>query len=393
VPGDGDDGVSIWKISNASVSMIPTLYETYGYPEYIEDLRRSLPDTVFLGYELFKWVVLLAGGAIAYLIVFLIALIVRRLLGDTKSPSRRKIFRFLTLPVGIWVMLLTVNTVAMSLGQSVTAEFIQQVTPLPTLITVWVLYAGINLLRDVMSNRFKEIERPGTAVLLQPVSNALKLIIAAAAVLVYLDKLGVNITTVLAGLGVGGIAVALALQKPMEDVFGAITLYSQQPIRVGDFCRVGSETGTIEEIGLRTTRIRTLADTVIAIPNSNLATEPIDNISARSKIRYRPVLRLRYDATPQQIQQVLEGIRDLFSNYESMMQGNHRVRFFEIGDDALLVEAHGYLNTTDWAKYLELAEDLNLKILSIVNQAGTTLALPARHLQIEQSSSGLTALS
>jgi MscS family membrane protein len=213
------------------------------------------------------------------------------------------------------------------------------------------------------------------------------LIIAAAAILVYLDKLGVNITTVLAGLGVGGIAVALALQKPMEDVFGAITLYSQQPIKVGDFCRVGSETGTIEEIGLRTTRIRTLADTVIAIPNSNLATEPIDNISARKKIRYRPILRLRYDTTPQQIQQVLDGIRDMFSAYDDMLKDSHRVRFYEIGDDALLVEANGYLNTTDWAKYLELAEDLNLKILDIVNQAGTKLALPARQLHVEQHSS------
>ena len=86
-----------------------------------------------------------------------------------------------------------------------------------------------------------------------------------------LDNLGFNITTVLAGLGVGGIAVALALQKPMEDVFGAITLYTQQPVRVGDFCRVGNETGTIEEIGLRTTRLRTLGNTLIAIPNAQLA--------------------------------------------------------------------------------------------------------------------------
>jgi MscS family membrane protein len=148
------DGVSIWKISNASVSLIPALYETYGYPEYIEDLRRSLPDKSILGYELFKWVVLLVTGAIAYSIIFLIALTIRRLLGDTKSPSHRKVFRFLTLPVGVWVVLLTLNTVAMSLGQSVTAEYIQQVTPVPTLITVWMFYAGINLLRDVLSNRF-----------------------------------------------------------------------------------------------------------------------------------------------------------------------------------------------------------------------------------------------
>jgi MscS family membrane protein len=203
-------------------------------------------------------------------------------------------------------------------------------------------------------------------------------------VLIYLSQLGVNITTVLAGLGVGGIAVALALQKPMEDVFGAITLYTQQPVKVGDFCRVGNETGTIEEIGLRSTRIRTLANTLIAVPNSELAREPIDNISARKKIRYRSILRLRYDTMPEQLQQILEGIRGLLISHERVLQDNHRVRFTEIADDALLVEVNLYLSTTVWAEYLELAEGLNIKILGIVAQAGTSLALPARALHIEQ---------
>ena len=213
----------------------------------------------------------------------------------------------------------------------------------------------------------------------------MKLLIAAAAILVYLDKLGVNITTVLAGLGVGGIAVALALQKPMEDVFGAITLYTQQPIRVGDFCRVGNETGTIEEIGLRTTLLRTLADTVIAIPNARLANEPIDNYSARKKILFRPILRLRYDTTPAQLEQILAGIRKLLASHESILQDNHRVRFKAFADDALLVEVYAYLNTTVWATYLEFAEELNICILEIVAQAGTGLALPSRMLHVEQS--------
>ncbi len=185
--------------------------------------------------------------------------------------------------------------------------------------------------------------------------------------------------------GVGGIAVALALQKPMEDVFGAITLYTQQPVRVGYFCRVGTEMWTIEEIGLRTTRLRTLANTLIAIPNARLANEPIDNISARRKILYRPILRLRYDTTPEQLRNIMDGIRELFSSHDRILQDNHRVRFKEIADDALLVEAYAYLDTKDWSVYLELAEELNMQILEIVGQAGTTLTPPARTLHIEQT--------
>ena len=379
------DGVSIWKISNATVSLIPQLYEIYGYPEFIEELRRNLPNTSFLGYEIFKWVVVLAAGLFAYVAVFLIALVIRRMLGDPNTPSHRRTFRFLILPFGLWVIIICVNTVAGSLGAGDAAQTLQRLTPVPTLITVWMLFAAMNLFHEIYAKRLRDRDRPGAAVLIAPATNAVKMLIVIAAVLMYMDKLGINITTVLAGLGVGGIAVALALQKPMENVFGAFILYTQQPVRVGDFCRVGTQTGTIEEIGLQTTRLRTLANTVIAIPNARLANEPIDNISARQKIRYRPILRLRYDTTPEQLRQILQGIRDLFSSHEQVLQDNHRVRFNEIADDALLVEAHAYLNTTDWAKYLELAEELNIRILEIVADAGTSLSLPARTLHVEQS--------
>jgi MscS family membrane protein len=379
------DGVSIWKISNATVALIPKLYATYGYPEWIEDLRRSLPNVTFMGFELFKWVIVVAVGILAYAAVFLAALAIRRVLGDPDTPAHQRVFRFLALPAGIWVVIISMNSVATSLGRGVTAETMGRLSPVPLLVTVWMLFGGMNLMRDIYANRLQERDRSGAAVLLGPASNALKLLIGIAAALIYLDKLGINITTVLAGLGVGGIAVALALQKPMEDVFGAITLYTQQPVRVGDFCRVGTEMGTIEEIGLRTTRLRTLANTLIAIPNSRLANEPIDNISARSKILYRPILRLRYDTTPEQIQHILDGIRALFSAHERVLQDGHRVRFKEIADDALLVEVYAYLDTTAWSVYLELAEELNMRILDIVAQAGTTLSLPARTLHIEQS--------
>lgn len=387
------DGVFIWKISNATVSIIPRLYATYGYPEWVEDLRRSLPNVTFLGFELFKWIIVFGVGILVYAAVFLVAILVRRLLGDPHTLAHRRVFRFLALPFGIWVVLISINAVATSLGRGVTAETMQQYTPVPILVTVWMMFVGINLLRDLYSSRLGRQDRPGGAVFLHPASNAIKLLISISAVLIYLDKLGINITTVLAGLGVGGIAVALALQKPMEDVFGAITLYTQQPVRVGDFCRIGNETGTIEEIGLRTTRIRTLANTVIAIPNARLASEPIDNISARKKILFRQVLRLRYDTTPEQLQQILADIRGLFSSHDKILQDNHRVRLTGIADDALLIELYAYLDTRDWSVYLELAEELTMKVLEIVSQAGTTLSLPARTLQIEQADTKTIAAS
>ncbi len=381
------DEVSIWKISNATVSLIPRLYATYGYPELIEELRRNLPNASFLGFELFKWVVVLGTGLFVYALVFLLALVVRWAVGNPEMASHKRIFRFIVLPIGLWLTIVIVNVVASSLGRGMATEALQRLTPLPILITVWVMYAGTNLLRDLYITRLQENERHGTAVLIRPLCNALKLLIAMGAVLVYLDKLGVNITTVLAGLGVGGIAVALALQKPLEDVLGAITLYTQQPIRVGDFCQIRDQAGTIEEIGLRTTRLRTLANTVIAIPNARLANEAIDNISARRKILYRPILRLRYDTTPEQLRQILSGIRELIGAHDSILEDGQRVRFKEIAEDALLIEVYAYFDTTEWVTYLELAEELNIRILEVVAATGTSLSLPARTLHIEDASS------
>jgi MscS family membrane protein len=380
------DGVFIWKISNASVSLIPELYDVYGYPETIENVRRMLPHVTILGFELFKFVIALGVGISAYILVFLFALILRRLLGDPGFPSRRRIFRFFILPLGLWVFVLSASEMATYLGRGATAETWRVMTPIPTLITVWLLFGAINLARDLFITRQRRDGREGTATLVRPMGNALKLLIGVVATLIYLDKIGINITALVAGLGVGGVAVALALQKPMEDIFGAITLYAQQPVRVGDFCRFGAdELGTIEEIGLRTTRVRTLANTVIAVPNSKLATEAIDNYSARKKILYRPTLRVRQDTTPDQMEVILAGIREFFDKHDRVLEQGQRVRFKGFASDALVIEAFTYIDTTDWIEYLEIAEELNLGVHRIVIDAGSGLSLPARALRIEQT--------
>lgn len=379
------DGVYIWKVSNATVSLIPQLYQQYGYPPIVESLRRNVPDISIVGFELFKWIAALSASAAAYAAVLLLALAVRRALGSPEKPSHKRVFRFLVLPLGIWAAVLSANLVARSLGRGVLAEALQRVSPVGTLITLWLLFAAANLARDSYAAKLGTTGRSGAAVFLQPATNALKILIAVAAALFYLDKIGVNVTTVVAGLGVGGLAIALALQKPLEDMFGAVTLYSQQPVQVGDFCRIGETTGTIEAIGLRTTRIRTLANTVIAVPNARLAAEPIDNISAREKILYWPMLRLRYDTASEQLQKILQGIRDLLSAHERVLPEGQRVRFKEIAADGLLIEVYAYVATTVWTEYLGIAEELNMRILEIVADAGTSLSPPSRALFVESA--------
>ncbi len=370
-----EDGVPIWKISNSTVARIPALYDELGYSRRVENFRRSFPDGRFLGIEYFKWALALAAGLTVYGLSWLLSVTAIRLLTKPDSPRGKFVLRFLTGPAAAKVVVLTMNAVGTNLGVGFGAATLVNIRPVSTLVLLWFLLAGVGLARDLYAQRLKDEGREGQYVLLRPMVTAVQLVIALAVLLMWLDNAGFQITTLLAGLGVGGLAVALVLQRPLEDVFGAVTLYSQQPVRVGDFCRVGEFVGTIEEISLRTTRLRTLDNTVVAIPNAKIATAEIDNISMRRKIWYHPVLKLRYDSTPEQIQEVLDKTRELLNGHDKVME-DANVRLTGVGDYAVEVGVRAYIATTTFDEFLAIAEELNLAIMEIVAGSGATFSSP-----------------
>jgi MscS family membrane protein len=213
-----------------------------------------------------------------------------------------------------------------------------------------------------------------------------KLLVLLLGVLFWLGNMGVNITTVLAGLGVGGLALALALQKPLEDMMGALTLFTQAPIRVGDLCRYGTIMGNVEDIGLRSTQIRTLTNTLVHIPNARIAHIEIENFAARTKIRFWPTLRLRYDTTPEQLRTVLSNILEMLEQHERVYDEPLRARFAEFDEDAILIKIHSFMKTTDFAESLEIGEDLNFRIMEIVHSVGAKFALPGKSIYMEEES-------
>lgn len=379
---DGQGGHA-WKISNATVATIPDLYSRFGYGAVTEAIAKAVPDVHFLGIELFKWVVTIVVGLVVYPVALLLGLGLARLMSSPSSPLYPRVRKFFMGPFSILLVVLLMHRAFVGLGLGITGQKIARAETLTTIVVVWLLMHATALIRDSYTRRLAERGRDGAIVLVQPATQAIRVVIIVIATLVWLDNAGFNITTIVAGLGVGGVAVALALQKPLEDIFGALTLYTQQPFRIGDFCRVGTQMGTVEEIGLRTTRIRTLANSLISVPNHKLAAEPIDNYSARRKILYNPTVRLRVDTSPEQLDKVLEGIRSLLQSHEKVIQDGARVRFQKIGVDALELNVFAYADVQVFADYLEVAEDLNMKILSIVEQAGSTLALPGQTLYVE----------
>jgi MscS family membrane protein len=206
--------------------------------------------------------------------------------------------------------------------------------------------------------------------------QVLKLSLFLAAILGVLSVWGYNTTTILAGLGVGGIAVALAAQKTIEDLFGGIAVIGDRPVLVGDVCRFGDRTGTVVHIGLRSTRIRTPDRTVISVPNSQFSSMPLENISGRDKIWFHPVLNLRRDTTSAQLLRILASFREVLASHSLVETGKIPVRFIGVGPYSLDVEVVAYVMTADYEEFIALQQELLIEMVRAVEDAGTALAVP-----------------
>jgi MscS family membrane protein len=202
-------------------------------------------------------------------------------------------------------------------------------------------------------------------------------------ILVYLaiyaaGAVGIPIAPLVAGLGVGGLAIALAIRPTLENIIGGLTLFADRPVRVGDFCRYGDQIGTVEQIGLRSTRVRSLERTIVTIPNAEFSQMQLDNFAARDQRLLKTVLGLRYETTPEQLRRVLAELRQMLHEHSMVAPAPARVRFVGYGAYSLDLEIFAYLHCRDQDTFLEIQEDILLRIADIVNACGTAFAFPSQ---------------
>jgi MscS family membrane protein len=205
-----------------------------------------------------------------------------------------------------------------------------------------------------------------------------KVLVALVLLLIVLKSFGFDVNSALAGIGIGGIALGLGAQKTLENLFGGVSVLSDGTIRVGDFCKVGDQIGTVEDIGLRATRIRTNARTVVSIPNGAVATINLENYAGRDKILMNPVISLRYETSADQLRYVIARIRETLYRHPRVESGTLRVRFISLGKSSLDVEIFAYILTPVYPEFLSIQEDLLLRIMDIVEESGTGFAFPSQ---------------
>lgn len=209
------------------------------------------------------------------------------------------------------------------------------------------------------------------------ISGIIRIIIVVYAILLLADVLRVHYQSVLAGLGIGGLAVALAAQSTLQNFISGITLYFDKPIAVGDYCRFGDKTGTVEFIGMRSTRIRTLSRTLLTIPNSEFSNMQIENYAKRDSMFLNPQLRLRYETSPDQLRYLLVELRKLLLAHPKVSADPLRVRFAGFGEHSLDIDIFAYVMSNDYTEFVGIREDIYLRMMQVIEGSGAKLAVPS----------------
>jgi MscS family membrane protein len=204
--------------------------------------------------------------------------------------------------------------------------------------------------------------------------------------LLILHSFGVDVSTALAGVGIGGLALGLGAQKTFENMFGGVSVLFDKVIQVGDVCKINNQTGVVEDIGLRSTRLRTGERTLLSIPNGIMATATVENLRFRDKFLCQQIIRLRYDLSPNHVRYTLEKIRQLLLDNPKVEDSSARIRFIRFAEYALEIEIYCYILEADYVSYLASQEDLLLQVMDTLEESGVVVALPTQATLVTQDS-------
>jgi len=369
----------VWLFSYETLSKVPDLYDNLQAHQIESKLPPVLVGKLFLGLPLWQWLALLvaipAAAAIGWLIVLILAIPRRLWLKYTNRPNlhsyihlsgplllcfgtiaHRVLTSYLGLPLLPRVYYFRVSGVVLAIG------------------FFWFLLRANGIAMQRLRAHAVGAGRTGTGSLMVLGERLLKAVIMGIAVLVILAIVGFDLTTVLAGVGIGGIAIAFAAQKTLENLFGGVSVLADEVIRVGDTCRFGDRVGVIEDISLRSTRVRTTERTELSIPNGALAAMNVENLTRRDKILFNPTLSVKYETTPDQLRYLLAGVRRMLYEHPSVEQRSANIRLANFSPSALSLEIASYVLTTDATEFNAIREDLLLRIMEIVREAGTDFA-------------------
>ena len=374
-------GGRVWKVSNATIGQIPKLWAEFGYHPLVLKIADYIPAFSVLHMQNWQVIGLLALIVAAWFLSALIRWVLLRLVSFSEK-YREGLQRFFTVPLRWFLFFKFLESGIAALGLPLKARVYLNEGTLSYIASTFLVLASIELATAVfLSNSANKRYWSG---IIRPVRTILKILAVITILLMWLSDAGYNISTLLAGLGIGSLALALAAQKTLENVIGAITLYIAKPIAPGDYCKFGDVSGTVEEIGLRSTAIRRLDRTLVHVPNSAIVGVNLENISETDRRRYNKQLWVAIGCSADQLRLAILKMRELLLSHPKVLDTALRVRFDEIERDAYRIGLNAYIGTSSMPEFLAVSEDINFRLLGILESTGLQLALPQQRIVLER---------
>jgi MscS family membrane protein len=386
------DGAAVWIFPAATVADIDALYDTLGYGWAGDYLPPVFFEVRVWKIQLWQWLGILAALILGYILGMIVSYLVRKLLLRLAKLTRwdwdDEVVATMRGPlIGAgWALGFVVLTSFLALADKPRATMLGACKLLAILALGWFLMRLVDVAARQLMDVFEERGDDMGVAMIPVTRKILKPILAVIIFIVALQNIGVDVSGLLAGLGIGGLAFALAAKDTLANVFGSVAIAFDRPFKVGEFVKVGDLLGTVEDVGLRTTRLRTLDRTVIAIPNAQVADSKIENYAFRDRVRLVATFGVQYDTSQDQLRYIIDEFKRYLLDSDLVWQESWRVRFVGYGASSQDIEVYCYLATSDFNEFTAMREQVLLDLGQLVTAAGAEFAFPSQTVYVGKDS-------
>ena len=387
---EDEHGRKLWYFSRTTLDHVPEMYDSLTFPEIEKLFPQTLVTHRLLFMPLWQWIAIVAFLPVALLggrlITMLIAFVVNRSRKARSKPPLAPQGFFQVDPITLTIAIVSHYIFVGYIGTSLLYRLYYR-------HIVWIFLAFdfywmlTRITRAISARIGTSLTKRGMLAersIVSLVRRFTEVSIFLLVTLLVLKNLGVDVSTALAGIGIGSLALGLGAQKTFENLFGGVSILFDKAVQIGDTCRINNQTGVVEDIGLRSTRLRTDNRTLLSIPNGTMATAVIENLRFRDKFLCQQTIRLRYDLSPDHVRYVLGQIQNLLIEDPKVEDSSARVRFLRFAEYALEIEVYCYILEPEYNAYLATQEQLLLKIMDAIEKAGAVVALPTQTTFVSQ---------
>jgi len=385
----------LWEIHRevSQLEVVAGIEKTYETATPAVWLRNAMPDTLrrriaFL--EGWQWIgvliVIIAGVVVARIFTAVATVAVDRAIARRFRQIDTTLLAAAIRPASVLVMVILWGIGALWLGLPtvVFKIYVEAIMVVAVFSFTLMAYRLIDVASAIFERRVARTDSRFDDLLVPLIRKSVKVLIVAIGLVTVAGSVGIEVAGLLAGLGLGGLAFALAAQDTVSNLFGSVTVLLDRPFQVGDWVVAGDVEGTVEEMGFRSTRIRTFYNSLITLPNSNLIKASVDNLGARSYRRWSTRLGIAYDTPPETVDAFCEGIRELIEFHPYTRKDYYHVYFNEFGAASLEIMLYVFFVAPDWATELRERHRLAVDILRLAKEMGVEFAFPTQTLYLRQ---------